>query len=250
MTESPGYVILGRGRWAHKMTSILTGESRRVSSIQQTRRAPGESDSTYRARLSGQLAAAGAKIAWLCVPPGPHVAPMLQACLDAGVHAVAEKPWFGGAAETRALQSLADANGVRIGIHYEYCLLEEVERWRKNLDGGAGLSFGGRFQHSRPDRLGISALDNLGSHLLSIREFAAPESRIGKIECAYEKADERKVWLDGEGRRRESLDLLANPQPIIQRFIAKFEAALGGAAWELDLSFALRVAAEVAALKK
>jgi hypothetical protein len=232
------------------MTSILAGENRSVASIQETRRGASESSSDYRSRLASRLAATGAQIAWLCVPPGPHVLPMLEACAESGVHAVVEKPWFGSPEETQAIQSFAHKNGIRLGVHYEYCMLEEVESWRIKLKMGVGLSFGGRFHHSRPNHLGISELDNLGTHLLSIRAYAVPESRVSEIVCAYEMPDQRQVWIEKEGKRIESLDLLPNTQPIIQRFMTKFEAALEGAAFELDLSFALRVAADVAALKK
>ena len=46
MTELPRYVIVGRGRWASRMTAILAGENRRVASLEQSRRAPSEDDSS------------------------------------------------------------------------------------------------------------------------------------------------------------------------------------------------------------
>ena len=250
MDDRPKYVILGRGRWAQRMSNILAGENRHVANLADIRRRATETKPDYRARLSSDIADSGAQIAWLCVPPGAHVLPMLEACADAGVHAVAEKPWFGTPEETRAVEALANENGIRIGIHYEYCLLDEVEAWRKNLAGDTSLTFGGTFHLARPNHLGITALDNLGSHLLSIRAYALTEAGISAIDCRYETPDRRVVWIEKEGKRIESLDLLANKQPIIQRFIAKFEAALDGAAFELDLGFALRVADEIAALKK
>jgi predicted dehydrogenase len=250
MAHTPRYVILGRGRWAQRMATILSSEERSIASVPETRRSPLESDLSYRSRLSHQIASTGAQIAWLCVPPGPHVISMIEVCAAANVHVVVEKPWFGSPEETSAIQELAERRGIRAGVHYEYCMLDEVESWRDKWNGGAGLDFGGSFQHSRPNHLGISALDNLGSHLLSIRAHAVPESRMAQIVCAHEKSDQRQVWLEREGKRVESLDLLANTQPIIQRFIAKFEAALEGAAFELNLSFALRVAQDVARLKQ
>jgi predicted dehydrogenase len=232
------------------MAAILTSENRRVATLKETRRRDHESNLDYRSRLSTALAASGAEIAWLCVPPGPHVLTLLEACADAGVHAVAEKPWFGSPAETQSIRTLAQENGIKVGVHYEYCMLDEIQSWRSTLSNGSGLSFNGKFQHSRPNHLGISALDNLGSHLLSIHSYALPESHVSQLVCAYEMPDERRVWVEKGGKPIVSLDLLSNTQPIVQRFIAKFEAALEGAAWELDLNFALRVATQVAALKK
>ena len=250
MADTPKYVILGRGRWAERMSNILARENRQVATIEDTRLRKAESAADYRARLSNAFDAFGVEIAWLCVPPGPHVISMLEACCDAGIHAVVEKPWFGSTDETRVIQSLADENGIRIGVHYEYCMLDEVQAWCGHVMERSGLSFGGKFHHSRPNHLGISALDNLGSHLLSIHTYAVPESRVSQLDCAYEMPDVRQVWIEREGKRIETLDLLTKTQPIVQRFIAKFEAALEGAAFELDLSFALRVAADVAALAK
>jgi hypothetical protein len=45
------------------------------------------------------------------------------------------------------------------------------------------------------------------------------------------------------------IDLLANKEPIIQRFIAKLEASLEGADFPLDLEFALKVSNDAEALR-
>ena len=250
MSRAPAYVILGRGRWAKRMTSILMEANRSVAHIAETRLGAAENGEGYRRRLASELAGSGAQVAWLCVPPGPQILPILHACADSGVHAVVEKPWLGSQEETNAIQRLADENGISIGVHYEYCMLDEVQSWRGSLGRGSGLGFGGVFRHSRPNHLAISAIDNLGSHLLSIRAYAVPDSRITDIACAYEMPDERRVWIEKDSKRVDSLDLLTHTQPIVQRFMTRYEAALDGAAFELGLSFALQVAAAAAALKK
>src|SRR6266702_5332012 len=81
MGEPPGYIILGRGRWARRMRPIIAGESRSVVSIEETRQRPSESESAYVARLAETTKASAAQIAWLCVTPGPHVTLMVQAAL-------------------------------------------------------------------------------------------------------------------------------------------------------------------------
>jgi hypothetical protein len=58
------------------------------------------------------------------------------------------------------------------------------------------------------------------------------------------------VWIERGDRRLASIDLLTHGQPIIQRFMKKVEAALGGAAFPFDLEFALRVANQLNALKE
>jgi hypothetical protein len=111
------------------------------------------------------------------------------------------------------------------------------------------LQLGGRFFLSRADQTGISPLDNLGCHMLAIREYAVPSSEISEIRCGYELPDERLIWIERGGRRLSSIDLLVHGQPIIQRFIKKVEAALDGAAFPFDLDFALRVANQLNAYK-
>jgi hypothetical protein len=249
MADGPAYVILGRGRWAGRMQGILANEQRRISSIPETRRNSGEIDAAYRSRLAEAMAASGAQIAWLCVLPGPHVSLMINAALDVGLHVVAEKPWQVSQRVTAALMERAKSLRRLVAVHFEYCFLEEVERWRRDLCPAAGLRFGGRFFLSRPDHTGMPAMDNLGSHLLSIHSYAAPQSTVQEIRCGYEQPDERCVWLERRNTRAAFIDLLANKEPIIQRFVAKVEASLGGAAFPLDLEFALRVSNEAKSLR-
>lgn len=249
MAEGPAYVILGRGRWAKKMQPVIAAEERTVTTIEETRQEASEDTASYITRLGEKLKASRAQIAWLCVSPGPHVCLMIQAALEAGLHVIAEKPWYGAAADTERLQSLARARSRLVAIHFEYLVHEEVQKWKKSFYPGTGLRFGGHFFLSRPDHTGIPASDNLGSHLMAIREFAAPAAEVCELQCAYERPDERIVWLERGGKRVASIDLLKGSERIIQDFMKKVEAALDGAAFSFDLDFALRVANQLNALK-
>lgn len=249
MLKAPAYVILGRGRWAQRMRPIISGEGRSVASVEETRQRPLERESEYVDRLAAAMKASGAQIAWLCVLPGRHVSLMIQAAIEAGLHVIVEKPWYGASEETQRLQLLAHSKGRVIAVHFEYLVHEEVERWRADFHPGAAGRFGGRFFLSRADQSGIPAIDNLGCHLLAIREFAAPSSDVSEIRCGYELPDERFVWIDRGNQRLASIDLTIHAQRIIQRFMQKVEAALAGAAFPFDLEFALRVADELSALK-
>ena len=249
MADGPAYVILGRGRWAGRMLGILANEKRHISSIPATRRTSSETDAAYRSRLAEAMSASGAQIAWLCVLPGPHVSLMIDAALDAGLHVVAEKPWQVSQRLTAALMERAKSLHRVVAVHFEYCFLEEVERWRRDFCPKSGLRFGGRFFLSRADHTGMPAIDNLGSHLLAIRAYAAPQSAVQEIRCGYEQPDERCVWLEKRNTRAAFIDLLANKEPIIQRFIAKVEASLEAADFHLDLEFALRVSNDSKSLR-
>lgn len=245
MVEGPAYVILGRGRWARKMLPIIAAEGRTVTAIEETRQRASEDTANYISRLSEAMKESQAQIAWLCISPGPHVSLMIQAALEAGLHIVAEKPWYGSVADTERLEALAHARCKLIAVHFEYLVHREVVKWRNTFYPGSGLRFGGRFFLSRPDHSGIPAIDNLGSHLMAIREFAVPDSETHEMQFAYERTDERTVWLDRGGKRVASIDLLKDSEGIIQDFMKKVEAALDGAAFPFDLRFAFRVSTEL-----
>jgi predicted dehydrogenase len=140
------------------------------------------------------MAASKAQIAWLCVLPGPHVPLMIEAALDAGLHVVVEKPWQGSQRVTSSLVARAKSLHRLLAVHFEYSLLEEVDRWRRDFHPGTGLRFVSHFFLSRPDHTGMPAMDNLGSHLLAIRAYAAPQPALQEIRCGYEQPDERCVW--------------------------------------------------------
>jgi hypothetical protein len=252
MTELPQYVVVGRGRWASRMNAILGADPRFAGSLEQTRRQPTEDTSSYRQRLASAFKSSGAQIAWLCVPPGEHIPAMIEAAIDAGLHVIVEKPWFCSREETHRLQALSKSQNRVVAIHFEYCLLEEVQRWRSEWHSSVGLSFSGRLTVNRPNHMGIPALDNLGSHLFSMHEYCVPNAAILEIDCGYERPNERRVWLNqsNSGIRIAEIDLLANKEPIIQRFFARVEAAIRGDEFPFDLSFALRVAERAALWRK
>lgn len=249
MAEAPAYVILGRGRWAKKMQPIIAAEGRMVTAIEETRQRPSESQRSYVARLVEAMKTSRAKIAWLCVSPGKHVCLMIQAALEAGLHVVTEKPWYGSAADTERLQGLAHARSRLVAIHFEYLAHQEVQKWKKSFYPGTGMRFGGHFFLSRPDHTGIPASDNLGCHLIAIREFAVPASEVAEMWCAYERPDERRVWLEQDGQQIAAIDLFKGSDRIIQGFMYKVEAMLDGASFSFDLDFALRVENQLNAFK-
>jgi GFO/IDH/MocA oxidoreductase family protein len=249
MAEGPAYVVLGRGRWAQKMKPIIAGEGKTVGMIVETRQRQSETEAAYVSRLREGMKTSRAQIAWLCVSPGPHVSQMIQAALEAGLHVIAEKPWYGSATDTDRLQALARARRRLIGVHFEYLVHGEVEKWKSGFYPGSGLRFGGHFFLGRPYQGDIPAIDNLGCHLFSIREFAVPASEGGEMQCIHGGTEERLVWLEQDGRRVASINLFKGSGRLIQDFMKKAEAALEGATFPFDLDFALRVANELNAFK-
>jgi len=242
MSRPPAYVILGRGRWAQRMNLVLRGEGRTVAILTDTRRPPAESHEGYRLRLSQGIRASGAQVAWLCVPPGDHLAAMLEAVIDAGVHAVIEPPLRLSVDQTNEWAGRFSSNAKVVGVHYEYCLLDQLNQWTSEYRGGEGYRFAGVLRHSRRDQLGLPAMEVLGTHLLSIREFAASNAAMGQIDCGYELADVRRVWLELGQRKLGEIDFTHSREPLIQRYVARLEEALAGAEFAFGLQFAGRVA--------
>ena len=191
--------------------------------------------------MAAALARTAAKAAWICVPPSPNTLLLAAAAVNSGMHVIAEKPWIWTASSTQPILAQGNANGVLVGVHYEYCLLDAVESWRSRLKGGSGWQFHGRFITSRPDRFGIAALENLGSHLLAIREYAVPKAEVSTIDCGYDQPDQRVVSLTDGDRSIAEIDFSANREPIIQHFINRFEGAMDGGPFPFTLDFALRV---------
>ena len=239
--NSPAYLIVGRGRWGARMHAMLTGEGRRAEFASGLRRQSNETSGAHESRLAQTFSHSSAQVAWLCVPPGAHVPTLIRAAFAAGLHAIVEKPWIYTPAETTGLQGAATRAGLKGGVHFEYCLLSEIENWRRQYEQQDGLEFGGTFNVHAADHLEISAMQNLGSHLVAMREYAVPHSRLSKIYCGYELPDERMVWLDSAKQRVARIDFLGSREPIVQRFLARFENSLDGKPFPFDFDFAQRV---------
>jgi hypothetical protein len=239
--NGPAYLIVGSGRWGARMHAMLVGEGRRVEFAAGLRRESGESSATHESRLAQTFSDSSAQIVWLCVPPGAHVPALIRAAFAVGLHVIVEKPWVHSREETTLLHDAATKAGLKGGVHFEYCLLSEVENWRRQYEQEKGMGFGGTFNVHAADHLGISAMQNLGSHLMAMREYAVPHSRLSKIHCGYELPDERMVWLDSDKQRVATIEFLGSKEPIVQRFLARFENSLNGKPFPFDFAFAHRV---------
>jgi ribosome modulation factor len=244
MTASThSYAIAGKGHWGSRIFGMLESEGRRVTALPGARREPKENWDHYEERWATAFRASATQIAWLCVPPGEHVAKLIQAAISAGLHVLVEKPWLINHEETTRLQQAAQRQSLQTAVHFEYCLLDAVQIWRQQFSQRDDLQFGGVFQVAAGNPLGIPPLQNLGSHLIAMRIYAAPLSRISTVQCGYEQPDQRKIWLNSGNARIAEADFFGSKEPIVQRFITKFEAAIAGrdAPFPFDFSLALQV---------
>jgi Oxidoreductase family, NAD-binding Rossmann fold len=241
MASGPAYLIVGKGRWGLRMQALLVGEKRRAEFAADIRKRPDENAGAYEERMTGAFRASAAQIAWLCVPPGPRVPSLIRAAIAARLHLIVEKPWVYSREETSGMQAAARRAELRTGVDFEYCMLSEVENWRREYQRRSDVTFGGTFTVNAGDHLGLSAMQNLGSHLLAIHAYAAPHSTISEIRCDYDSAEQRRVWLDSGKERVAEIDFLGSKEPIIQRFLTGFEKSMDGTSFPFDFDFAFRV---------
>ena len=235
------YVVLGNGRWAAMIRDVLLKDQRRVLTFEKTRRRADESEEQFKRRISGELATLSeAQIAWLCIPPCDELPLLIESAIAAGLHVIVEKPWLCSRTETEALMEIARRRHVLVAVHFQYCFLDKVEELRTHLPVSAGDQFSGVFTISRGNRLGIPALQNFGSHLLAVREYSAPGSKIGEVRCGYSLPDERRASIETESGTVHAIELVTD-EPLIQRFSRRFEEAIPSLEFSLNLEFAMRV---------
>lgn len=245
--DTPAYALVGSGYWSERMAAILQSMGRHCIPVKGVRQLAGEDADSYVARLAERFATTGASAAWLCVPPGDHVASIVRAALAGGLHVVAEKPWLVDASTTRDLSAAAAAAGRLVAVHFEYCLLAEVAEWREVHRGGDGLAFGGEFVVSRSVRQRRPAAHNLGSHLFAIRRYAVGAAEVTSVSTSYVGPPSRRAWLDDHERRLATADFTNNDEPVIQRFVVLAEDAMNSVASRcpFGLDFAAAVARDV-----
>ncbi len=232
------------------MAGILKEMSREVHVLTLSRPKPGEPEENYAARVEKicRDEAGKADVVWLAVPPGNQEI-LTRAALAAGKHVVAEKPWMCSRAVTDDLGRAASKEGLQIGVHYEYCFLSGLGRLSMPPNGsGPPVRFSGTFISSKTS--GAPPLYNLGCHLLAIKCALFPDAATGDITVSYKGIDERKLEVV-RGTDRRTLDFLGNREPLIQRFIAAFEASLSGKnAFPFGLPLSNEINAELAAIER
>ena len=61
---------------------------------------------------------------------------MIRAAFAAGLHVIVEKPWIYSREETTLLRDAATRAGLKVRVHFEYCMLSEIENWRRQYEQG------------------------------------------------------------------------------------------------------------------
>jgi hypothetical protein len=239
------YAVVGSGRWGRAIQSILQGMGRSAKMIVGTRRGSQETSSDYLDRLRTTFQCVDAEIAWVCVPPGPNGLEIVRSVVESGMHTVVEKPWTYDVDQTRILKNAAERNGTVLGVHFQYCFLEELGRISNTLADRQSWRFDASFVIPRENRLGMPAGQNLGCHLIAIHQRYFSDLALDHLEVGYSGGECRQIRLRaGRGSETDTMtiDFTHNTQPLIQRFVQSFENAVDEReGLTFDLCFALRV---------
>lgn len=254
MERGMRYAVLGRGRWGNAVHAALRGMGRRVAGSGLGRPAgdvAGGPDGRYADLLRAELdrLAREADILWMAIPPRDQVL-VLREALRAGLHVIVEKPWMADGEATRRLSEQAREEGRVVGVNFQYCLQDEVRQLAARIceAGETPVRFLGRFTISRENRLGLPALENLGSHLMAIRNRYFGRAEVAGLVAGYLEQDERWFCVATDAAEHVC-DLSGGGQDTVADLARLFETAVReGAGFPFDLCFARRVADDLEGL--
>lgn len=219
MNKKPDAIVLGEGRWGRLIQRILTEEGHKTISMGNTRQSMSEDEGQYIDRWLDTLCQSDAEMAWIATPPGHHTAPLLRACIRAGLDVVVEKPWLEDAETSSTMIAMANESGVRVAVHHQYLFLDSLKSYRERYCEDERIEFSGSFVVNRPDNSMIPPMINLGCHLHSIRHYVCPNGVVAGIHVGYDGEDARWVRLKKADKVLVDIDFTHNREPIIQRFI-------------------------------
>ena len=235
--------LIGKGQWGGKLYEILSREGVLADWPSLSRCAPDESIDEYRRRVLDVFRKCKGDVVWLATPP-VNQSLMIELAIEAGKHIVVEKPWSVSAEETKRLSYLAKEKGLITGVSYIYCFLNGVVEKAEKLSKARKVE--GCFSVRTKNRLLLSSLDNLGSHIVAIRNYICPEAELHNLKTAYGVINERSVTLYYSGNIVENIDFTITQEPVVQRFTAAFlNQVKNGAAFEFDFNFASMVMEEI-----
>lgn len=236
------YCILGTGVWGSRVKNILLKMDREVNTIEINR---GAINSDYVKKLTARLENYSSKcdVLWIAIPPIMQYDISLIAT-KLGYHQIFEKPWLVSRNKTNSLISLMKEYKLTASVHYQYCYMGKLPGFAEKIsDSQAKLKMRGEFTTSRGDRLGVSHLDNLGSHLVSIWLYYFPHIDNLYLETNYNSQNKRNIQIyDKENNLVDSLDFLFNNEHLVQKYILDFEASIvDNKQFKLDMVFASNV---------
>jgi hypothetical protein len=246
------YGVIGNGKWGKVITRLLSSISERVLILDSEKRLLGEDDIQYKVRLKKLLQSSGINdvdVVWISIPAKDHKV-VIESVLSYKKHIVVEKPWLLSSDEIYYLSDLARASGKRIGVHYQYCYLNKLPLISRVVRDLKDVSFQGEFCISRFNRLKVPAINNLGVHLLAIKNVHFPYSHIKKIHSKYKTEDLRNVSISHPDYFSK-INFLKNDEPLIERFIFDFEnSIIKNKSFSLDLMVMLKINKDIVDLRK
>lgn len=242
------YAVVGNGKWGAQISEILLKQNKEVESLDISRRKKNITKKKYKEYVFKLLEerAGDLDIIWLAVSPGDQDV-LIRCALDVGCNVVVEKPLMINYEQTLEIMNYAKSLNLQVAMHYQYCFLENILEIQKKIQESYvdKLTFSAEFLIPRENRLGIPAVYNLGSHLLAIKCFHFPTAKTKYINTGYKSLESRLIKVKSM-EKEYILNFLNNSEPIVQRFIESFEAALvSSTIFPINLELELKISFEI-----
>jgi hypothetical protein len=227
------------------MTARLESRGRRVVNVRPPDHPRAGGDARAAAAFLAEVAA-GCTVVWLALPPVPLQADLASAALTGSWHLLVDKPWVQPVAASRALDDLARSRGLVATVHVQFVMLAAARALSASTDGGAGLTFAGRFRVPAPRHGAIPPALNLGLHLRALHALRFPRARLGALDAAYASPAARAFTLARpDGTMVHRVDFQDTTEPLVDRVRERVEAAIAGQGRDpalCDLETAARLA--------
>lgn len=181
-----------------------------------------EDEGHYIERWQDTLSKCDANMVWIATPTGHHTAPLLRACIQAGLDVVVEKPWLEDAETSSSIVAMANGSGVKVAVHHQYLFLDGLKNYRERYFEDERIEFSGSFVVNRPNKTIIPPMINLGCHLHSIRHYVCPNGIVSGMRVGYDGENARWFRLKKAENVLVDTDFTLNREPIIQRFIHEY----------------------------
>ncbi len=231
------FAVIGNN-WGNKIYNILSNSNYTVKKINLRSPSRYNKRKDYFKELNSQLDLIKNKnkIIWLAIRPNQKDQfEIVRNCLNKGFNLILEKPWNVNKKKTILLEKLQKKQKVLIGFNFEYLYLNF---FKKKIDNKKIKKLVLNF-HIKNNKLEKKHKNELGSHLIAIKNYYFADVKNYKINTGFKK-DLRKISIQFPKETFEH-DFTINKEKIIQKFIKDFCKHIStNNKFKFDLNFVIK----------